>query len=190
MCYEGSARSDLCQTPYSLPDVTDEDNVFTFIISVASFWFVVPWGSLDHRWKIIFGSFSLKCASRSPQRPPCTSCGPWPLLRIDWHSCHSVSMAAFQLISKPAGHLLGCVSVPNHPFKPSLLYPLLWYWFCTFVFIRVYHTGGLWPPQRASFILWSHLSLCLTFPERSMHISISQNLEKQIGGVQRGQRDG
>lgn len=152
--------------------------------SVASIqWFVVLWGSFDHRWKIIFGSFSLKCAPRSPQRPPHTSCDPWPLLRIDWHSCHSVSMEAFQLISNPAGHQLGCVSVPNHPFQPSLLFPFKWYWFCPFIFIRVYHIGGL-------LLLWSHLSLCLTFPERSMHISMRQHLWKTEWGAPRGQRVG
>lgn len=135
-------------------------------------------------------SFALSTskALHGPLNTHCSSCDPLLLLRIDWHSCHSVSIEAFQLISNPAGHQLGRVLVPNHPFQPF--------------FFLLGDTGpvhssssgsitvGAFRPPEGLLHLWSHLSLRLTFPERSMHISIRQHLEKQIGGMQTGQHVG
>lgn len=52
-------------------------------------------------------------------------------------------------------------------------------------------TLGAFGPPEGLLHLWSVLSLCLTFPERAMHISLAlKNLEKQTVGAQRGQRVG
>lgn len=99
--------------------------------------------------------------------------------QIDTHAAQTVERPAHPT-SNPAGHQLGCASVikpaiPDPPFFRRL------YWFCPFVFIRLYHSGGPRSPRGAPPSLIMSFSMPLTFPERSMHILINHHLEKHLG---------
>lgn len=117
--------------------------------------------------------------------PPSRSLDLWPMLRIDWHSCHSVSGKAFRThfepISNPAGHQLGSTSIiqlaipdPPFPIDDSLpqgdhIGP-----------VHLSSSGAIGveaflTPEGPQPLLMSH-SLPLTFPERSMHILINHTL--------------
>lgn len=90
-------------------------------------------------------------------------CSGW----IDTHATQAVERPPHPT-SNPAGHQLGCASViqpatQNPPFPVDDTLPHgRPYWPCPFIFIRVYHCGGLPNPRGPPPpYLWSCLTHCL-----------------------------